>query len=95
MPHRNTIRAAKLRAEMIQQLGGRCVHCGRTVDLEFDHIQPRAYAARRLSYLQRINRYRQEMSEGKIQLLCKSCNLLKRDNGNVLPAQNGACHEPF
>lgn len=67
-----------MRAEMIAQLGGKCVWCGETRDLEFDHIQPRDYSARRLSWLQRINRYREEMKEGKIQLLCRSCNARKQ-----------------
>lgn len=89
MAHRNTIRAAKLRAEMIEQLGGKCVHCGTVRDMEFDHILPRQYSARRLSSLQRINRYRAEMAEGKIQLLCGLCNTLKHLNGNQLPAPAG------
>ena len=89
-PHRNTVRAKKVRAELIAKLGGGCARCGEANEekLEFDHIHGRDYYPRDLSYLQRLNRYAQEAEAGLIRLLCKECNLAVRktaDNGRHIP----------
>jgi 5-methylcytosine-specific restriction endonuclease McrA len=69
--------AKRKRAELIEKLGGCCVHCGSTRRLEFDHLEPRTWIARNLSQWGRMTRYIREAAEGKIQLLCRRCNYRK------------------
>lgn len=76
--------AAKLRAELIEQLGGKCVQCGATERLEFDHLEPRTWLAENHNLWTRMAKYRREAAEGKIQLLCKSCNCRKGSPGAPL-----------
>lgn len=74
-------RAASLRRELLEILGWRCAKCGKTKDLEFDHIDPstRTWVARRCSQLGRMKRYYEEALDGLIQILCKKCNKKKGD----------------
>ena len=60
-------------------LGGRCKKCGSIVDLTFDHINGRDWDIRAVHSTKRIAIYKQEAEEGKIQLLCLSCNSSKGD----------------
>lgn len=46
--------------------GGKCVHCGRTDNLHFDHVIP-------------FSKGGTSLSAANIQLLCMNCNLSKRD----------------
>lgn len=67
------------RAELINSLGGRCEICRTTEKLEFDHINDdRDWEARKVSRWVRIARYAREEDQGRIQLLCRSCNAKKR-----------------
>ena len=53
--------------------GGRCRICGRISEyMEFDHITPYKYGAPAIAE--------------NIQLLCRACNLKKRDNADTCPA---------
>lgn len=69
------------RSTLVKKLGGKCVHCGSTRRLEIDHIHGRDYVARELSSNQRLCLYFREAREGKVQLLCKRCNVLKGSPG--------------
>lgn len=81
--HRNTIRAHKLKAELIEQLGSKCELCPATKDLQFDHREGSDWVLNRLSFLQRMNLYVREVAEKKIRLLCGPCNLKVRVPGQV------------
>lgn len=71
--------AARTVERLKGELGGQCQECGDTdlSTLEFDHLQPRDWEPRKVEWSARISRYRREIAEGKIQLLCKSCNSRK------------------
>lgn len=81
--NKNTLRRRdwfkKKKAELVQMLGGHCVACGSIVDLTFDHICGRDWDIRAVHSTKRIRIYKQEAEEGKIQLLCLSCNSSKGD----------------
>lgn len=69
--------AGRVRAQLITQLGGKCVQCGSDYELEFDHKEPRDWEPEKKSSDHRICIYRREIKQGKIQLLCKTCNVIK------------------
>lgn len=68
------------REALIERLGCRCVNCGTTQRLEFDHIIPADWSRRHYDYIARIKLYEAEASVGAIQLLCRSCNASKGDH---------------
>ena len=64
------------RAHCIEYLGGKCVKCGATERLEFDHIkrEGKKYSiARKLSY--KFDNLKEELD--KCQLLCYDCHKIK------------------
>lgn len=66
----------KRRHQLIEQLGGKCVRCGSTENLEFDHIDSNSKEisiATHLSYS--MDTIQNELQ--KCQLLCKSCHIQK------------------
>ena len=75
--------AERERARLLAQLGGRCVACSSTTRLEFDHINGRTWDVKPPGPAQRLRRYRAEIAQGLIQLLCKACNVRK---GASVPA---------
>lgn len=83
---RNREARTRRRNRLIQRLGGKCVQCESIVDLEFDHLYPRNWKSHALSSDRRLTIYEQEAGDGRLQLLCRSCN-----------AKKGAPHdeEPF
>jgi hypothetical protein len=88
--NRNTIAAKKIRADLLEKLGAFCVDCGEDDEekLEFDHIHGRHYEPRKLSYRQRMIRYRREVERGELAVVCGDCNLKRRktnDNGQHVP----------
>lgn len=68
------------RAELIEQLGGKCAKCGSTDKLEFDHW-PRActWAHNKKNPWQRMKIYMEEAAKGMIRLLCRRCNRKQGD----------------
>lgn len=71
----------KARENLINQLGGICVDCGKTKDevkLEFSHIMPLTEEQHdyrcKIGGNRRICLYRREAKEGLIVLRCHSCN---------------------
>ena len=87
--HQNAVRREKCRqkkATLIEHLGGKCVRCGTTESLEFDHIDrttkeysigARLYKSLDLLYIE----------AAKCQLLCTECHKVKtkqdRQKSNV------------
>lgn len=67
-------RYARRMAEATALLGGRCVHCGSTVDLEFDHIDPSTKEFVISQRMAGVSEKRLEAELKKCQLLCKSCH---------------------
>lgn len=84
MAHRNTIRAKKLRGELIERLGGKCDLCPCTEEseLQFDHKNGTDWVLNKLSYLQRMNLYVREAAQEKLRLLCGVCNRKVRVPGD-------------
>ncbi len=73
-------KVVQIRQQLLALLGGKCVRCGTTSFLEFDHPNGRAYHPRRLSHLQRMRRYRRDAKKGLLRLLCKSHNSIDGAN---------------
>jgi 5-methylcytosine-specific restriction endonuclease McrA len=72
------------RNKLIEQFGGKCVVCGATEELEFDHIDKRTKVAK-ISHLLASSSWQSVIDEAqKCQLLCKECHIKKttecRDN---------------
>lgn len=88
-------RAQRLRAELIAKLGGKCVRCGATEEIEFDHIHGRDWEPRLHSQLQRLQVYAREIAAGKIQLLCGTCNLAKRDTDKLKLTEQSLAEVPW
>lgn len=59
---------------LIIAMGGECVECGVTEDLEFHHTSPREWKAAEVARWSRQAEYEKEFLEGKLKLLCSSCN---------------------
>ncbi len=69
--------AQRKRLELIERLGGKCVKCGATEDLEIDHIDGRTWDSKAYSQKGRVIRYWREFAEGLLQVLCGPCNKQK------------------
>ena len=67
--------------EMKEKLGGKCVKCGTTEDLEFDIIVPsgRPDHHRKYNLSQRVTFYRYQFEMNNLQLLCAKHNKEKDD----------------
>lgn len=59
-------------ADAKAQLGGKCVSCGSSKDLEFDHIDPntKSYSVQKMWSLSKA---KLEAELAKCQLMCKTC----------------------
>lgn len=64
-------------SEAIEQLGGKCVRCGATERLEFDHIHPKdkSFAITKQLLMSDRKKFQEELD--KCQLLCCDCHLEK------------------
>lgn len=82
MPQDMKVWRESARRKLKEQLGGRCVDCGRTeaeVRLEFSHVVPLTpeqdeYRAR-IGVHSRLVLYRKEAAENLLTLRCHSCNI--------------------
>jgi hypothetical protein len=64
------------RAQLVKMLGGRCVRCGATEDLELDHIDP---STKRFTISGGLSKAWTDLVEeaSRTQLLCKPCHVAK------------------
>jgi hypothetical protein len=62
------------RAQAIEQLGGKCVICGSTEDLEFDHIDASTVDHRVRGSMWTVSEERLQAELAKCQLLCHKCH---------------------
>lgn len=70
--------ARKARLALCIRLGGICVVCGSTDRLTIEHKEPRNWSLRKYDPSGRVSRYHQEEKEGKLTVLCYTCNSGKR-----------------
>lgn len=63
-------------ADLIKRLGGKCEKCGSVEDLSVDHRTRQEWGTRHRekSSWHRIVIYEREEKEGKLRVLCGSCN---------------------
>lgn len=67
---------AARRGRLIEMLGGKCMRCGATDDLEFDHIDPSTKVFAVCAGLSKA--WSALVAEAaKCQLLCKACHVVK------------------
>lgn len=88
----------KRRSSAIIQLGGKCVNCGTTDNLEFDHKEAKDKAiALSKNPSMKEDKWQEELM--KCQLLCKSCHLAKSlasgDLGNRFKEMKCSCGKIF
>lgn len=84
-PSRQVVWARAKRDEMRAALGGKCVQCGTTHNLEFDHIDAATRTwgdTRGVGFVRSITLYRRDYKAGLLQLLCRYHNAVK---GNRTP----------
>lgn len=84
-PRPSTLRRRALferrKEALIEFLGGKCVDCGTTENLTFDHIDGyRDWEPREVHSTKRLRIYTDEALNDKIQLLCGWCNSSKSDS---------------
>jgi len=72
-----TKQARARRDALRMQLGGKCVLCSNTINLEFDCRRPKGHGHHLLGSLDRIRFYEQEAAWGNLQLLCSTCHRKK------------------
>ncbi len=88
-----TERKRKMKIECIEYLGGKCVVCGATERLEFDHIKregKKYEISAKLSY--KFDNLKEELD--KCQLLCYDCHKIKTKSERTIlckmkPTQRG------
>lgn len=87
-------RYERRRRKAIDQLGGECVHCDSTVDLEFDHIDPSTKSFAIGGRLAGVSEAKLQQELAKCQLLCDDCHISKtRENKEFAPTRYGeACN---
>jgi 5-methylcytosine-specific restriction endonuclease McrA len=69
-------RIAERRARAVEQLGGKCILCGSTENLEFDHIDRRTKACS-IGKLWTYSEEKLQAELRKCQILCRECHLRK------------------
>lgn len=70
-------RRARIKQELIKMLGGKCIICGSTLNLEFDHIDP---SSKIIAISDAIASKSEQFIYNEIkkcQLLCKVCHIKK------------------
>lgn len=67
-------RYKRRKAAAIEQLGGKCVYCGSTEDLQFDHIDRNTKSFTIARELDSVSEKRLQEELAKCQLLCPPCH---------------------
>lgn len=86
--YRNVVLADRIRAQLINQLGGKCSECGVVegeVHLEINHIYGRDWMPSKQSRYHRWLRYRRESNLKLVDLRCPECNQVYRPIRNYDP----------
>jgi hypothetical protein len=93
------------RKKLIEYLGGHCVVCHSTKNLQFDHKEPRHWHPENLSRAKRMGVYERAARLGRIQLLCADDHAVKSANegkgfiprviAHLFGPDYSARHDPF
>lgn len=81
-------RREERRKYCLEKLGGKCVRCGKTEELEFDHIIPIKSSFNRITVMLTDSLKRLNKELEKCQLLCKECHKIKTFHEDQLHAKN-------
>lgn len=86
-------RYRKIRKELVERLGGKCVVCGSTENLSFDHINPSS-KEKTISKIWCYSKEKLEEEITKCQLLCSRChnNKTLAEKGHHNHKQDGIKH---
>jgi len=76
------------RGEAISQLGGKCVTCQSSTDLQIDHIDPKQ-KTRPLAHAWSMSEDKWLAELAKCQLLCHSCHIAKTRTEQQKPITHG------
>lgn len=76
-------RYARIRAWAIDQLGGKCVHCGSTENLEIHDLVPVLEGRGRRPGWNTVKRWLVLIPQGKMLLTCSKCHGPIDHNGNT------------
>lgn len=71
--------ARRTRDGLLAALGRQCAWCGTTANLQFDCIIPQGDHHHKIDWSHRMSFYRQQHTEGNLQILCERCNSIKGD----------------
>ncbi len=69
----NLARYHRIRAAAIEKLGGKCIDCGSSENLEFDHVDPET-KERNISALLSYSKQKLEIELKKCVLRCSTCH---------------------
>jgi hypothetical protein len=67
-------KACEIRDWLRKEMGGECEECGDKDDLHFHHPKGRDWAPASKNLLQRMKLYLRDYIDGRLMLLCRSCN---------------------
>jgi hypothetical protein len=76
-------RYAEIREWAIAALGGKCVHCGSTENLEIHDIIPVLQGRGYRSGWSTVKRWKVLIPQGKMRLCCRECHVPVEHNGNT------------
>ena len=79
---------------LVERMGGKCVECGSTETLEFDHIDP---STKSFNISGGYHKPREVLEEelSKCQLLCKACHIEKTKKDNKFRPKSCAGGRPL
>jgi 5-methylcytosine-specific restriction endonuclease McrA len=66
--------AARVRAGLLEQLGGACVNCGTDRFLELHHTDHHRWTPSHLDPSARATEYRRAAARGDLVILCRACH---------------------